>query len=350
MSCLNSTGPVDIVHSDNIIYCKETCKLSYNFKSTQIAIANKGDCLIMEPTDKSSTPVTYSSTNAGDCENGGEGKYAVQEVRIYCATDPGGSLHKYEGIRATGEVIIYLNNIAGSGHLIICIPISSTTGTLPKATAELSSIINNSLSVINSTNETMGPKIGVELDLNNFIPKNEGFYSYTATLPYSPCTNCINYVVYSLPNAIFLPNSIVSQLTDIITRLATPIHSSTQSNIGYSYNKTGAVHTSIISGETYMDCQPVGEDGEVLISENKNGPSSLISGLSPEAQAQFKNGVLIFSIIILSIGALCLILFGIPKIMTSMGWTTSTESVSKMTSNVKSKLTNLKLPNIKMRK
>ena len=334
MSCLNTTGPVNIDHPDDIIYCKETCKLSYNFKPTLVSVANKGNCLVIEPADKTSTPVTYSSTDTGDCRSGGEGKYSVQEVRIYCASNPGGSLHKYDRQRATGEIIIYLSNSIGSGNLIICIPIISTNGSLPKATAQLTAIIQNSLSTVNSPNESIGPLRGVELKLNDFIPKNAGFYSYTATLPYPPCTNCINYVVYSPPDGIFLSQSTISSLTEIIQRLTTPIHSSDQANIGYAYNKTGATHSGE-TGDTFMDCQPVGEDGEVLISENKDGGASIISGLSPEARSQFKSAILIISIILLSIGFLCLILFGLPKAMSGLGWQKSSEKISAMTSGIK---------------
>tara|TARA_Y100000389_G_C17460898_1_gene521623 strand:+ start:713 stop:1753 length:1041 start_codon:yes stop_codon:yes gene_type:complete len=343
MSCLNTTGPVDIIHPDNIIYCTETCKMTYNFKSTAITVANKGTCLSIEPINKTSEAVTYSSTNAGNCNNGGEGKYAVQEIRIYCATNPGGSLHKYDQTRATGEVIIHLNNIIGSGDLIICIPISSSNGTLPKATRQLTSIITKALSTANSQNEVSGQLSGVELKLNQFIPKNSGFYSYTATLPYPPCTNCVNYIVYSLPDAIFLDTNTIEQLTGIINRLAPPIHSSAAPNLGYSYNKKGAIHTSMRNGETVMDCQPIGSNGEILISENKDGPSSLISGLTPEAQAQFKHGLMIFSIIVLSLIVLGLILFGLPKLIASLGWQQSSERITKFGSKLKSPFSKKKI-------
>ena len=337
MSCLNTTGPVNINHPDNIIYCKETCKLSYNFKSTLVSVANKGNCLVIEPSDKNSTPVTYSSTDAGDCKTGGEGKYSVQEVRVYCATNPGGSLHKYDDERATGEVIIYLNNTIGAGNLIICIPIISSQGSLPKATSQLTNIIQNSLSTANSSDESNGPLRGVELDLNYFIPKKAGFYSYTATLPYPPCTNCINYIVYTPLHGIYLSKNTITKLTEIIERLTPPIHSSDQPTIGYAYNKTGATKDNE-NDDTYMDCQPVGEDGEVLISENKDGIPSIISGLSPEAQAQFKSAVLIISIILLLVGFLCLILFGLPIAMRGIGWEQSAEKLSAITSGIKAKI------------
>ena len=89
-----------------------------------------------------------------------------------------------------------------------------------------------------------------------------------------------------------------------------------------------------------MDCQPVGEDGEVLISENKDGVPSIISGLSPEARSQFKSAVLIISLILLSVGFLCLILFGLPIAMRGLGWEESAEKVSKITSGIKAKIKN----------
>ncbi len=86
-----------------------------------------------------------------------------------------------------------------------------------------------------------------------------------------------------------------------------------------------------------MDCQPVGEDGEVLISENKDAIPSIISGLSPEARAQFKSAVLIISLILLLVGFLCLILFGLPIAMRGLGWEESAEKVSALTRSIRSK-------------
>ena len=72
--------------------------------------------------------------------------------------------------------------------------------------------------------------------------------------------------------------------------------------------------------------------------ENKDGIPSIISGLSPEAQAQFKSAVLIISIILLLVGFLCLILFGLPIAMRGIGWEQSAEKLSAITSGIKAKI------------
>ena len=119
MSCTNTTGPVDIVHPDHITPCYEKCKLLYNFKLSGIAATNKNNYLSIEPSDKTSTSVIYSSSDVGNCNNGGTGNYGVEEIRIFHP-----SLHTYQGSKAEGEVIIYLNNMSGGRNLIICIPIT----------------------------------------------------------------------------------------------------------------------------------------------------------------------------------------------------------------------------------
>ena len=204
---------------------------------------------------------------------GGEGKYSVQYIRIYAAQKPGGSLHTYDGQHSAGEVLIYLPNTAGAGNLLICIPISATSGVLPKASATLSNIIQNASKTANSVNETTGVLQGLYLDLNTFIPKNTGFYTYTASLPYPPNTECVNYIIYRPPNSIYLSLNVINTLTSIINRIQPVVKSDiNQSSYGYAYNKDGATFGED-SSITLMDCSPVGSDGEVLIDESKDGTS-----------------------------------------------------------------------------
>ena len=315
MSCLNTTGPVDIIDTTNT--CSETCKLSYDFQPSAISVINKGNYLSIEPVNKSLTDLTYTVNNSGQCKSGGDGKYSVQEIRLYCGNSEG-SLHRYDGKRATGEIIIYLNNMIGSGNLIICIPISKSNGTLPNATSELTTIIKKALTTANSPNETSGPLNGIKLNLNNFIPKSSGFYSYTATLPYPPCSNCVNYIVYSLPDAIFLDITTITTITEIIKKYSPPIHSSNNSNIGYSYNKAGTINSVLTTDGTYMDCQLVGSDGEELINEPKDGVSNKFLGLSPETEAKLKHILLIVSLVLLGIGIVVIIL--ITPVKMAINW------------------------------
>ena len=312
MSCLNTTGPVNIIDTTNT--CSETCKLSYDFQPSAISVINKGNYLSIEPVNKSLTDLTYTVNNSGQCKSGGDGKYSVQEIRLYCGNSEG-SLHRYDGKRATGEIIIYLNNMIGSGNLIICIPISKSNGTLPNATSELTTIIKKALTTANSPNETSGPLNGIKLNLNNFIPKSSGFYSYTATLPYPPCSNCVNYIVYSLPDAIFLDITTITTITEIIKKYSPPIHSSNNSNIGYSYNKAGTINSVLATDGTYMDCQLVGSDGEQLIDEPKDGVSDVFLGLTPETEAKLKHILLIVSLVLL----IAIILFSLMYIARQWG-------------------------------
>lgn len=294
---LSNIGPVNIIHKDDINYCTNKCKFIYKFKETSISVTNKGTYLLIVPGNKNTTPVTFSSTDTATCQTGGEGKYSVQEIRIYAAKKPGGSLHTYNGQRSAGEVLIYLTNTAGAGNLLISIPISATSGVLPDASSTLSNIIQNASRTANSKNETTGVLQGLYLNLNTFIPKNTGFYTYTASLPYPPNTECVNYIIYQPPNSIHLSLNVINKLTSIISRVPGLVKSEDNSDINYSsmgfaYNKKGAIFGED-SSVTVMDCSPVGNDGEVLVDESKDGTSSpTMFNLSDKQKDTMKNVLL----------------------------------------------------------
>lgn len=296
MSCTKLTGPVNIIHTNNNCYHK--CKFLYNFKLTSISVMNKQNYLSIEPSNKTYTSVTYNSSDTGTCNNGGSGKYIVDELKIFHP-----SLHSYNNKKANAELIIHLNNESGGRNLIICIPITTNNGTQPKASSQLETIINYTSKIGNKSDEG-GSVQGLNFNLNNFIPKNKGFYAYTATYPYLPCVNCVDYVVYDMNDvAISLSNSTIDKLTSIISEMPSVIKSITPS-LGYSYNKKGASQNDKETGdseEIYIDCQPTGTSGEILINESKNSilnnnPFAMLSGLNQDTYNKLKTTGLAISI------------------------------------------------------
>ena len=85
----------------------------------------------------------YTNSSTLNCNSDEQEKnLSLGEIRIY---QP--SLHAYgtdngEPIRANAEFIMVMNNITCGRNALICIPISTTQGMLPKATEQLNAIIN----------------------------------------------------------------------------------------------------------------------------------------------------------------------------------------------------------------
>ena len=243
----------------------EKSKLNYNFKKAGVSAVNKGRYLSIRPNDKSTISASYTSTDIGSCHNGGKGDYAVNEIRVFHP-----SLHTYNYQQATGELIISLNNIGGGRHLIICIAITTRNGTQPNAASQLATIINHIANIGNSTGEG-GTIQGLNFDLNKFMPVGKPFYSYTATLPYQPCTSCTDYVVYDMKDAsISLDPDTIGVLNTLIKAIATNIQPMTK-KLGYAYTKKGATFGLLSAQEQiYISCNPTGINGQVLIDEDKN--------------------------------------------------------------------------------
>jgi carbonic anhydrase len=266
MSCGSDTaGPVNIINTTQNCYNK--CKLSYNFKSSALIVINQKDYLKIVPSNKNTTTAVYASSDSPGCD-GGQGDFAVEEVRLYHP-----SVHTYgpKKTRAEGELIIYLNNISGGKNLIICIALTTKNGTQPKATSQLTNIINDTLQIGNTLGEGGGIQ-GLNFNLNDFIPIKKGFYSYTANLPHPPCTSCVDYIVYDMNDAaINLDDTTMNNFKSVITSNLSTIVPITD-KINYGYNKAGALlGLSQDGNEIYIDCNPTGSSGDVLINESKNG-------------------------------------------------------------------------------
>mgnify|MGYP001385648119 CR=1 FL=1 len=267
MSCSNRTGPVNIGEKVNPNPCDLKCQYTYHYNTTSISSYNRGRYLSITLGIGNSQTVNYSSGGGkGPCSSFAEGSsdYSVSEIRIYHE-----SLHKYNGSRADAELIIQHSNAAGR-DLIVCIPITKDSGTQPNATSQLERIIDEMSNIGSAINEG-GSIQGLPLfDLNEFIP-NYPFYSYTASLPYAPCTNCVNYIVFDKDVAsIKISSSILNKLKQITKKTQVTTKPITN-NLGYAYNKNGPRYGTSGSNRDniYIDCQPTGENGEILIEKNK---------------------------------------------------------------------------------
>jgi carbonic anhydrase len=318
MSCPKATGPVNIIPTQTS--CFNKCRFSYNFTKTGVNTSHKSDYISIEPSDKNSPNVIYSSANTPTCMNGGEGNYAVEEIRIYHP-----SIHRYgkKKVRADAELIIHLNNVSGGKNLIVCIPITNKNGSQPGASDQLKQIINYLSRMGNSTGEG-GTVQGLNFDLNTFIPQKKGFYAYTASLPYPPCSKCIDYIVYDVNDAaISLDNSTLSKVKSLIAASYIPVQANSQ-KLGYAYNKRGAQYGLGNNDAIWIDCQPTGSNGQILMDENKEGilsnnSFSMFSGMSHDKYEKWKHIVVVLSLVLAAVLVLVIFIYVIPGMIFGTG-------------------------------
>jgi len=289
----------------------------YKYINSGIIVTKNDLYISLKLTDNSHTATYNSSSGTGLCsELVGGGNYSVDEIRIYTP-----SLHTYNGQHSDAELIIYHKNTIGGKDLIVCIPISSTMGSSHNGSTQISNLINYI-----STNPNDSNVRGISFNLNDFIPK-EHYYTYTATLPYDPCTSCIDYIVFNLGNgSIKLPLDILNKLNQIISKNTTQIQSLTN-NLDYAYSKNIPIYGfSTSDRDIYIECNPTGSDGEVLIENNKE---TILSGKSfsllPTMNINtFYNFIIVFLLI--------LIIFGFIYLSNKLNKsTTTTTSITRQT-------------------
>ena len=106
---------------------------------------------------------------------------------------------------------------------------------------------------------------GGNFSLDNFIPNRVPYFSYTGTLPYSPCNGQYSYVVFDLQHALNISSNVKYRLQKMIK--TTTVDSTIGTNYLF-YNKDGANSKENNRDQIYIDCQPVNEEGELLINES----------------------------------------------------------------------------------
>ena len=333
MSCDHSTGPVDIKQRGIMPNrCHLKCNFIYQYNVTNVIASNKNTYLSLKLTNNNANVAYHSNRSPGNCNSNGAGggKYNIKDIRIYSP-----SLHKYDNKNADAELIIYHTNIAGGKDLIVCVPISVNHGSLPNATTQIASLINDVSRIANKSGSNANIQ-GLSFNLNDFIPRQK-FYSYVASLPYYPCTSCIDYIVFDVDNgAISISPSVLRTLKQIISPEVTPIHKITK-DLGFAYSTKKPIFGIKNSDENiFIDCQPTGSNGQVLISDTK---SRLLNNFSFNLPTNLFDSINIYS---LSFVVLILaIIFGLKHLLgyfnnlvNNMG--SSDSHVEKTISNVKS--------------
>ena len=252
ITCENATAPMDINKNNIQGPCTLLCDFNHKYGTYNPSVTNKTNYLSLNYTNPTSKPpVIYNDLG-----------YNVSEIRIY---QP--SLHKYNGTNANGEILIIQG---GNGkNLITSIPIMEG-GKTDKGSVQLAMLIDEAAMRIPNSDESMTFS-GGNFTLDNFIPNRVPYFSYTGTLPYSPCNGTYSYVVFGIENALNIPNRILTKFKQIIQ--TTTIDSVIGTNYLY-FNKDGANSRENNRDQIYIDCQPVNEDGQLLVNQSTGESSS----------------------------------------------------------------------------
>ena len=243
MSCPNATSPIDITKNTDSI-CDLKCEYSFKYPTTNLQVANRGEYLSFRTDPSREPPVIYNAD-----------KYDVSEIRLY-----GPSLHTYGGKHAACELMIVHTNMNSSGNLIVCVPMKAVPMTTGLTT------LDNVISQISKTATSAGQQTSVNLpsfSLNEIVPRKP-YYSYSGTLPYTPCNGSYNYVVFHMDDAISINVSSILKLGKIITPQA---YKPKKVKGGLYYNKTGPKkYKNTIEDDIYIECKPTGSEGESIVT------------------------------------------------------------------------------------
>lgn len=275
MSCSTSNSPININSSNVSGNCDSKCDYKYKYQSSSCVGKNVGNYISLSY-DSSSSLIKYNEIN-----------YYVKEIRIYYP-----SLHSYNGNKGDAELIIVHMSNTGEMPLLVCIPIKISSSSTPMLANIISTMARNSPSEGDSTTIKM-----LEYNLGRIIPK-KGFYTYTATEPYQPCMENVNYVVYDINDAsLSITDDLYNKLKSIIKK--TESKPNDGGFIKFFYNSKGP--NTISEDDIYIDCQPVGESEETTTIINESGLGSDYSWENLKNNDAFKIfiGIIIFIIILL---------------------------------------------------
>ena len=293
MSC---TAPLNIVRNRQTEkLCKLKCSYQFKYAPTNLQITNGGGYLLLQPDEVAVPPVIYNDQNY----NISFGAGIVQP-----------SLHKFNGEHAEAELIVGHMNASGTNQLYVCVPIKSSSTTTDSSAAFFDLIIAE----IKKTAPSVGAKTtftNSTCSLNKFIPMAP-YFSYKGTNMFR--SNCpdnaggaeIDYIVFHEDNAITMGLSAMKSLKSLIPNtqpFGTAVEESENPG-GVFYNPSGPISPN--QGDIYIDCQPTGDDGEVLVPTRQETTGLLNNSILRELMSSQLVEIIIGAILILVLWKLML--------------------------------------------
>lgn len=255
MSCPNATAPIDISISKIVGKCDLKCSYSFHYSNSSCIATNRGDYISISYDKTSSPPVLYNATG-----------FDVKEIRLYTP-----SLHSYNDSKTDGELVIVHTSNTGAKPLLVCIPIKSNN-TSSVSALFFKTLIDTVASSAPSDGETTTVNIP-KFNLDLLVPRKP-FFSYSATEPYQPCTEDVDYIVFGpLQGSLDMMPETLTKLQSII--LSNPYDVKSGPNLFYNDkgpSQGGAGGAG--GGEIYIDCQPVGssDDSTEVVTDMGSSP------------------------------------------------------------------------------
>ena len=244
MSCPTSDSPINISTTANVLSCEIFCAYMHQYKDSACTVTQFPTYLKLSYDATTSAAVTFNK----------EG-YNVREINIYAP-----SIHTYNGSPADAEMLI-IHDGAGK-KLIVSIPLVQSNGAAKSATI-LDNIITKFSSTFDKTKTNDSQLVNVpNYNLENFIPSAPYFF-YMGGAPFSPCDGQYSFLVFDKTKS---PVTISSATLATLTGLITPSGIKAVARSDYYYNSSGP-NVKPGSGkkdEIYIECNPTGEDGEIL--------------------------------------------------------------------------------------
>ena len=238
MSC---TAPINIFKK-TAGRCSLKCLLWYNYTSSTCTVKTNTDHLSIIYDGVSD--VVFNSV-----------KYTPKEIRLYRP-----SLHTFDGVHADAELLV--SHTSSSGGLMISLPITGNSdANASTASVLLSEIIKNAPETDNSITINLQ-----DFNLNYIIPKSS-YFSYVGTEPYDGCTSSTmyNYVVFP-KQSIYVNNATLDELANVINASEIPTHEGDS-----FFNVKGTTANGFSGdGQIYIDCQPTGQEEEILYKEDSS--------------------------------------------------------------------------------
>jgi carbonic anhydrase len=275
MSCSSSNAPIDITSSNSSGKCDYKCDYKFRYQTSSCIGKNMGDYISLSYDNTASSFVTYNLIS-----------YVVKEIRIYHK-----SLHSFNGNKLDGEMVVVHTSNTGEMPLLVCMPMKVSNSTSMSA-----AFFSNIIKTMSANAPAEGDSTTIKMNnynLNHIIPK-KAFYSYTATEPYQPCSEKVNYVVYDASEMYLdIPQNAYDNLTKIILEN----YYTVKSDVPFFYNSKGA-NTST-SDDIYIDCQPVGQSEDTINVVNDTSTYDFsVEDLKNNDFFKFIIAVIIFLIII----------------------------------------------------
>ena len=256
---MSRSAPLIIVKNTQAAnICNLKCAYQFDYAPTSLQLMNRGEYLLWKVDEVNTPPVTYN-----------DDLYNVLEARLYW-----NSLHAYlpdsttTPVYADAELVIQHVNRKNTKQLFVCIPITQSSTT----TADSAMFFDYIMTEVARTAPSKGQQTSYNkstFSLDSFVP-TKPFYSYTGTFPWPPENGSFDYIVFDKEDAITMSPIAYTLLKNIITKHEITALSGTTVDAEVFYNPNGPIPPN--AGEIYIDCQPTGDDGEILV------PAKLDSG------------------------------------------------------------------------